>query len=71
MNMKDNVILLIFLLSILGLIVGICYTEDLINDSPQKGDFDTISEDIDNIEPTITLENNNNLLNETNFFNIL
>ena len=41
MNMKDTTILLIFLLSILGIAMGIAYTDGGIESSPN--DNDTIS----------------------------
>ena len=55
MDMKNTVILLIFLLSILGLIVGVCYTEDSSSDSFHKNHFERVYEDSDGVL-TITLE---------------
>ena len=45
MNMKNTVILLIFLLSVLGLILGVHYTEDINHDNGDDGDADSVSED--------------------------
>ncbi len=45
MNMKDTVILLIFLLAVLGLIIGVHYTEDITHDDSDDGDLDSVSED--------------------------
>ncbi len=45
MNMKNIVVLLIFLLAILGLIIGVCYTEDANNDCSQDSDIDSLGED--------------------------
>lgn len=55
MNMKDTVILLIFLLSVLGLIMGIYYTEDINGDKSHGGNWERLYEDSDGIM-TITLE---------------
>ena len=55
MNLKDTVILLIFLLSIVGLIIGVYYTEDVSNDNSQDGDLGEVSED-SNGDITINLE---------------
>ena len=49
MNMKDTVILLIFLLSVLGLIIGVHYTEDISHDDADDDDSDSISEDTDSV----------------------
>lgn len=57
MNMKNTVILLIFLLSVLGLILGVYYTSDVSSDNSQDSDADPISMD-DDSDLTITLENN-------------
>lgn len=66
MNMKNTVILLIFLLSILGLIIGVYYTEDINdNDSPDN-DFDSVNVDSNSIIPITLTDNENNVL--TNFF---
>lgn len=59
MNMKNTVILLIFLLSILGLIIGIHYTEDVSSDNSQNNDLDSINLD-DDSDMTITLEKKEN-----------
>ena len=55
MNMKNTVILLIFLLSIIGLIVGVCYTEDIDSANSHDEGFERIYEDSDGVI-TITLE---------------
>ncbi len=55
MNMKDTVILLIFLLSILGLIIGIYYTEDIASENSNNAEWEKIYEENDSIL-TITLE---------------
>lgn len=66
MNMKNTVILLIFLLSVLGLIMGVYYTEGTYSDNSQEDYFDSVNEDSNSIG-TITLTNNeNNVL--TDFF---
>ena len=58
MNMKNTVILLILLLSILGLIIGVYYTEDITSDSSPQDDWKIVSEDNNGII-TITLTENN------------
>lgn len=60
MNMKNTVILLIFLLSVLGLIIGVHYTEDVNSDDSLNNDFDSINEDTDN-DITVTLEKKENI----------
>lgn len=55
MNMKNTVILLIFLLSILGLIIGVHYTEDINSDNSQDGDLGEVNEDSNGVL-TIALE---------------
>ena len=45
MNMKDTIILLIFLLSVLGLCIGVYCTADAGSDSTQESDFERIHED--------------------------
>ncbi len=45
MNMKNIVVLLIFLLAVLGLIIGVCYTEEVNNDNSPDSDIDSLSED--------------------------
>jgi hypothetical protein len=55
MNMKNTVILLIFLLSVLGLIIGVYYSEDVSNDNSQDGTLGEVSED-SNGDITIALE---------------
>ena len=56
MNMKNTVILLIFLLSILGLLVGVYYSTDVSSDNSPDGTSEKIYED-PNGTITITLEN--------------
>ncbi len=59
MNMKNATILLIFLLAVVGLIIGVYYTEvDNIEKTPQNND-DLIIED-SNGEITITLQTKEN-----------
>lgn len=55
MNMKNTAILLIFLLSILGLIIGVYYTTDTSSDNAPHSSWERIYEDNDGIL-TITLE---------------
>lgn len=57
MNMKNTVILLIFLLSILGLILGVHYTENITNDDTQDNDLNSIDLDNDS-DLTIAMEKN-------------
>ena len=64
MNMKNATILLIFLLCILGLIVGVYYTES--NDSAVNlEDYDEVIHEDSNGTITISLE-----LNEKKEFNL-
>lgn len=66
MNMKNTVILLIFLLSILGLIMGVHFTEDTNSTSTQDNNSDSIKQD-SNSSMTFTITTNeNNVL--TNLF---
>ena len=66
MNMKNTVILLIFLLSILGLIMGVHFTEDTNSTSTQDNNSDSIKQN-SNSSMTFTITNNeNNVL--TNLF---
>lgn len=55
MNMKDTVILLIFLLAIVGLLVGICCTEDLDSESSHESSLEKLFSDDDG-DITISLE---------------
>ncbi|MBR6993030.1 hypothetical protein [Methanobrevibacter sp.] len=55
MKMKDATILLIFLLAILGLIIGVCYTEAEDIEKPSN-DNDEIAFEGSGDEITITLE---------------
>lgn len=45
MNMKNTAILLIFLLSVLGLIIGVYYTEDINVDKAAGESSDIVKED--------------------------
>ena len=64
--MKNTVILLIFLLSILGLIMGVHFTEDTNSTATQDNNSDSIKQD-SNSSITFTITNNeNNVL--TNLF---
>lgn len=66
MNMKNTVILLIFLLSILGLIMGVHFTEDTNSTATQDKNSDSIKQN-SNSSMTFTITNNeNNVL--TNLF---
>ena len=66
MNMKNTVILLIFLLSILGLIIGVHFTEDTNSTATQDNNSDSIKQD-SNSSMTFTITTNeNNVL--TNLF---
>nr|WP_295000773.1 hypothetical protein [uncultured Methanobrevibacter sp.] len=62
MNMKNTVILLIFLLSVLGLIIGVYYTEDITSDSLADDETDMINEDADSNLAITSDENNTNYL---------
>ena len=55
MNMKDTAILLIFLLSITGLIIGIYYTDDIYSENSPNAQWEKIYEENDSIL-TVTLE---------------
>ena len=49
MNMKNTVILLIFLLAILGLIIGIYYTEEASISKYNNKSYEKVYEDSDGI----------------------
>ena len=49
MNMKNTVILLIFLLAILGLIIGIYYTEEASINKYNNRSYEKVHEDSDGI----------------------
>ena len=66
MNMKNTVILLIFLLSILGLIIGVYCTEDINDNYSPDNDFDSVNEDLNSIMTITLTDNENNVL--TNIF---
>ena len=53
--MKDTVILLIFLLAIVGLLVGICCTEDLDSANSHESSLEKLFSDDDG-DITISLE---------------
>lgn len=55
MNLKNTMILLIFILSILGLLLGVYYTEDVNNDTGSDNSFEKIHEEKDGVV-TVTLE---------------
>lgn len=55
MNMKNTMILLIFLLSILGLLVGVHYSEDIGSENSHESQWERIYEDHDGVF-TVTLE---------------
>ncbi len=60
MNMKDTIILLIFLLSVLGLCIGVYYTADAISESFHGSDFERIHED-DGSVLTVTWQKKDNI----------
>ena len=45
MNLKNTAILLIFLLAVLGLIIGVHYTEDEKINNTQDNHLDSVNED--------------------------
>ena len=55
MNMKNATILFIFFLSILGLLVGVYYSEDVCSDSSHKFAWERIYENHDGVL-TVSLE---------------
>ena len=57
MNMKNTVILLIFLLSILGLLIGIQYTENINSVNSPDNHWQRLYEYNDDVL-TVTLEKN-------------
>ena len=59
MNMKDTAILLIFLLAIVGLLIGIYYTEDFASEKTHKSSYEKLYSDDDAVL-TITLEKKEN-----------
>lgn len=66
MNMKNTVILLIFLLSILGLIMGVYFTEDVNSAITQDNNSDSVNNDSNSIFTFNLTDNENNVL--TGFF---
>lgn len=59
MNIKDTIILLIFLLSVLGLLIGVYYTEDVGSENTHESRYEKFYED-DGSVLTITLEKKEN-----------
>ena len=55
MEVKNTIILLIFLISLIGLLIGIYYTEDINTYNPPQDKWEKIYEDNDGVI-TITLE---------------
>lgn len=55
MNMKNTMILLIFLLSILGLLAGVHYSGDIGSENSHESHWERIYEDHDGVF-TVTLE---------------
>lgn len=55
MNMKDSLILLVFLLAVLGLLAGVHYTNESDIEKTHESSLEKVSED-DNGVITITLE---------------
>ena len=66
--MKNTVILLILLLSILGLIIGVYYTEDITSDSSPQDDWKIVSEDNNGIITITLTENDKNESGLEKFF---
>ena len=56
MNLKDTMILLIFLLAIVGLVIGIYYSEDVTSDNSHHTSHERIYEE-ENGVLTVRLEN--------------
>ena len=55
MNMKNATILLIFLLSVLGLIIGVYYTTEITDDNSHESEWNITYEESDGVL-TLTLE---------------
>lgn len=68
MNMKNTVILLIFLLSILGLIIGVYYSEDVSGDNAPQNNGGRVYEDNGGIMTITLAENGTNESNLNKFF---
>ena len=64
MNMKNTVILLIFLLSVLGLLIGIHCTEDIDSDNSQNEQSNAVNEDSAIITIEDLQKNESNVLNQ-------
>lgn len=58
MKLKDTMILLIFLLAIVGLIIGIYYSEDISSGNYHHSSHKRVYEESDGVL-TVTLEKNN------------
>lgn len=67
MNMKNAAILLIFLLSVLGLIIGVYYTDDIGSANTHEKTYERIYEDANGVI-TITLEKKEPENNLNRFF---
>ena len=61
--MKNTAILLIFLLSILGLVMGVYCTDDANTSTSQDNDSDSVNEDSNSIGNITLTDNENNVLN--------
>ena len=64
MNMKDTVILLMFLICILGLIIGVHYTEEIDNNNSIKNKSEVIYEDSNGVITISLEEKDNNVLHQ-------
>ncbi len=62
MNMKNTVILLIFLLSVLGLIMGVYCTEGVDSDGSQDYDSDIAVADEDSITTVTMIQDANDFI---------
>ena len=62
MNMKNTVILLIFLLSVLGLIMGVYCTESADSDSPQDYGSDIVVVDENSITTVTIIQDANDFI---------
>ncbi len=64
MNMKDTLILLIFMLSVLGVCIGVYYTSDAGSESYHESDFERIHADNGSILTVTWQKKDNNDLND-------
>ena len=64
MNMKDTIILLIFLLSVVGLCIGVYYTADAGSESSHESDCERIHEDNGSVLTVTWQKKDNNDLND-------